>query len=285
MTYLSEDPTFLAVALLLLAGAFLVALKVTQQGKYLVRAGIALGLGLVVLVVDWLWVTDNERIEQVVYDLRQAVANSDADRVISHLAPNVQYLQGDTALSEEATRALIRVNLSRFHFDFVRISDLQTSAMQQSRRGTAEFRVFTRGNLSSSPGAVHSGTNITAWSLGFQETEPGVWKVNRISPISIPRGILAYPRGLPDSDDSHLGFNDGIRIPRLPECGFSVHGALTCAATGPPEPGAMRDKGTSDHLITSRSAHQNQSRLFQADVNAFAEQAATTRASGFAINY
>ena len=45
MTYLSEDPTFLAGFFLVLAGAFLAALKVTQQGKYLVRAGIALGWG------------------------------------------------------------------------------------------------------------------------------------------------------------------------------------------------------------------------------------------------
>ena len=48
--------------------------------------------------------TDNERIEQVVYDLRQAVLNSDAEGVLIHMAPNVQYLQGDTALSEDATR-------------------------------------------------------------------------------------------------------------------------------------------------------------------------------------
>jgi hypothetical protein len=216
MTYLSEDPTYLTAGFLLLAGGFLVALKVTQQGKYLVRAGIALGLGLVVVVVEWLWVTDNERIEQVVYDLRRAVLNSNAEGVLAHLAPNVQYLQGDTALSEDATRALVRVNLSRFRFEFVRISDLHTSAMRQARRGTAEFRVFTRGSLSDSSGTVDSGTRITAWSLGFQETAPGLWKVNRISPISIPRGILAfpYPGGMPKTDDSHLGFNDGIDIPR-----------------------------------------------------------------------
>ena len=36
MTYLSEDPTYLAGGLLLLAGAFLVALNITQRGKYLV---------------------------------------------------------------------------------------------------------------------------------------------------------------------------------------------------------------------------------------------------------
>ena len=42
MTYLSEDPTVLVGGLLLLAAAFVVALQVTQQGKYLIRALVAL---------------------------------------------------------------------------------------------------------------------------------------------------------------------------------------------------------------------------------------------------
>ena len=54
---------------------------------------------------------------------------------------------------------------------------------------------------------------MTTWSLGFQETEPGVWKVNRITPVSIPRGVLAMPGGLP-TDGSQLGFNDGISVSR-----------------------------------------------------------------------
>jgi len=212
MTYLLEDPTFLVGGLLLLAGVSLVALRITQQGKYLVRAGIALGLALAVVAVEWIWVTDNERIEEVIYDLRRAVLASDAEGVLAHLAPNVQYLRGNTALSEEATRALIRLNLSNFHFDFLRISDLHTSVMHQARRGTAEFRVFARGAQSSLSGVVDMGSGITAWSLGFEEMKPGEWKVNRISPISIPRGILAFPNELPKSDHSRLGYNDGIHI-------------------------------------------------------------------------
>ena len=47
MTYLSEDPTLLAGGLLLVAGGFVVALRVTQQGKYLVRAVIAAALAAV----------------------------------------------------------------------------------------------------------------------------------------------------------------------------------------------------------------------------------------------
>jgi hypothetical protein len=212
MTSLSEDPTYLAGGLILLAGAFLVALNLTQEAKYLIRAGATFGLALVVIGVEWLWVTDNERIEHVVYDLRRAVQDSDANRVLSHMAPNVQYLQGDTALSEDMTRALIQENLRRARFDFVRISDLQISAGQQSRRGKAEFRVFTRGRFEST-GMSTDGTALTAWSLGFQETTPGVWKVNRISPITIPRGVLAVPSGFSPTDGSRFGYNDGIGFP------------------------------------------------------------------------
>jgi hypothetical protein len=213
MTSLSEDPIYLAGGLLLLAGALGVAFNITQQGKYLVRAGIVLALALLVVAVEWFWVTDNERIEQVVYDLRQAMLDSNAEGILIHMAPNVQYLQGDTALSEDATRALIKTNLSHARFEFVRISDLQTSAGQQSRRGKAEFRVFTRGHLSSSLGVADFGTAVTTWSLGFQETEPGVWKVNRISPITIPQGILALPAGVPLTD-SHVGLSGGIGVSR-----------------------------------------------------------------------
>jgi ketosteroid isomerase-like protein len=245
MTYLSEDPTYLAGALLLLTGAFLVAVNITQRGKYMVFAGLALGLALSVVAIEWLWITDNERIEQVVYDLRQAVQNSDSDGVLAHMAPNVQYLQGDTALSEDATRALIRANLSHAHFEIVRVSDLQTSAGQQSRRGKAEFRVFIRGSFDrqgSGSGATDVGTRITTWSLGFQETSPGIWKVNRISPVSMPQGILALPGGLPPTDDSHLGLYDGIGLPRTPG---SIGRGLRKSGVRPHRPlGDMGNRGT-----------------------------------------
>jgi hypothetical protein len=214
MTYFSEDPTYPVGVLVLLAGAFFIALYVTQQGKYLVSGAVALGLALVLVMIEWLWVTDTERIEQVVYEIRNAVLKSDAEGVLAHMAPNVQYLHNETALSEALTRDLIRTNVGRVHFDFVRISNLQTSVAQQARRGNAEFRVFTRGTVGLSPGMADPGTAVTSWSLGFQETEPHVWKVNRISPVSIPREILALPTGSLPTDGSQIGINDGIGIPR-----------------------------------------------------------------------
>jgi hypothetical protein len=184
MTYLSDDPTVLAGGLLLLAAAFGIALKVSQQGKYLIGALIAAGLALLVVAVEWMWVTDTERIEDVVYDLREAVLDSDIDRVMVHLTPNVQFLKGDMALDGAATRGLIRDRLSEVRFEFIGIRNLQVNAGQQSRRGSAEFGVLAKTNL---------GTGNSIWSLGFQETQPGVWKVNRISPVQVPYGSLTMP--------------------------------------------------------------------------------------------
>jgi ketosteroid isomerase-like protein len=212
MTFLSEDPTYLAGGLLLLAGAFVIALKVTQQGKYLLGAGVALAMALAVVLIEWMWVTDSERIEKVVQDVRTAVLNSDAEGVLTHLTPDVSYSDSDRSRKSEATRALIRTYVSNIHLEFVRLSDLKTSVGQQTRRGTAEFRVFTRGGYRTTSNIAEGRTAVSAWSLGFQETEPGVWKIYRISPISMPDGIRALLGGLMPSDRSQFGLGDGISL-------------------------------------------------------------------------
>jgi hypothetical protein len=194
MTYLSEDPRYLAGGFVLLAGAFFVALYVTQQGKFLVYGAVALGLAVGVVAVEWLWVTDSERIEQVVFDIRGAVLNSDAEGVLAHMAPNVQYVQGENVLSDGFTRGFIRDKVGRAHFDFLRVSHLQISVAEQARRGKAEFRVFTRGRIDSSAATTDPATSVTSWSLGFQETGPHIWKVNRITPTSIPSESLVFLR-------------------------------------------------------------------------------------------
>ena len=51
MTMVSEDPTILVVGLVLLGAALLVAMKVTQRGVYLIRAGAVFGLALLVLAI------------------------------------------------------------------------------------------------------------------------------------------------------------------------------------------------------------------------------------------
>jgi len=194
MTFLSEDPTYLAGSLILVGVAFLMALKVTQEGKYLVWALTALGLAIVAVVIERMWVTDNERIERVVYELRRAVLAANPDAVLVHLTPDVEYVQDGMLLSGEETRELIRTNLANAAFDFIHVQDLQTSAGRQTRRGKAEFRIYAKGTLQISLATYNVGTANSTWSLGFQETKPGVWKVNRITPVSMTQGMALIPR-------------------------------------------------------------------------------------------
>src|SRR2546423_8654807 len=119
MAYLSDDPTYLAGGLALAAVALLMALKVTQQGRYLIRALVVLGLAAAVLVIEHFWVTDAERIERVVYDLRDAVQGSDAERVMTYLTPDVEFVQGGSTFSGDATKNYIRSTLPNAKFDFV----------------------------------------------------------------------------------------------------------------------------------------------------------------------
>jgi hypothetical protein len=195
MAYFLEDATLPAALLLLVAGGFVVALRVTQQGKYLIRALFAAGLAAAVVVFEWLWMTDNERIERVVYGLRDAVASSDVEGVLGYMDPDVQYVRGETALDGPETRGFIRANLERAKFDLVRVSGLETSAAEQSRRGTATFHVFAKGTMDTSMATVTIGTADSLWSLGLRETRPGVWKVNRITPMQLPSEALPVPGG------------------------------------------------------------------------------------------
>lgn len=236
MEYLSEDPIPLAGFFLMVAVAFLVAMRATQQGKYLVRAAIAGALAGAVVLVEWFWVTDNERIEQVVYGLRDAVANSDVEGVLGFMTPDVMYVKGDTALEGEITRAMIRDNLSRVRFDLVRVSNLQTNAGKQSRRGTATFHALFKGAMDAATATVNVGTTNSIWSLGLRETSPGVWKVDRITPVQAPGGDLYVPGGGRRSGRAAIGPRGGRagparRISDHLRSGYSMTRSLCASAS------------------------------------------------------
>ncbi|WP_406698264.1 hypothetical protein V5E97_05340 [Singulisphaera sp. Ch08] len=189
MELLSEDATYLAGGLGILAVLMLVALRVTQQGKFLIWAGAALALAALFVLVEYVWVTDTERIEQVVYDLRGAVANSNSPAVIALLTPDVQFVQKGQSISGIATRNYIEDLLERAQFDFVRITKLEANAGRQSGRGTALFRVVASGNYMFGPTSFNFGTTNIDFSLGFRELSPKVWRVERITLTRVPRDM------------------------------------------------------------------------------------------------
>jgi hypothetical protein len=70
--------------------------------------------------------------------------------------------------------------------------------------GTAEFRIFTRWSLKSTSTLPEARTVITTWYLGFQEIESGIWKIYRISKVSLANGFRAISGGLTPSSGSQI---------------------------------------------------------------------------------
>ncbi len=191
LTWLSEDPWPLASILAVVGLVFLIVLRMTQDGQHLIRAIIAFGLAALVIGIEHFWVTDDERIEAVVYSLANAVERSDVPGVMSHFTPNVQLkLGGETVDGLVFDDVFVRSHLENAHFDFVRVRKLATKVSPQARRGSAEFEVFVSGNQASGGSVVNAGAFPSTWSLGLQETSPQVWKVNEIRPIQLPYGSL-----------------------------------------------------------------------------------------------
>ena len=84
MTNLLEDPTYLAGAFAPVGWGFLGRIQRHAARQIPDSRRDSLWVALLVVAVEWFWVTDNERIEQVVYDLRRAVLNSDVEGARPH---------------------------------------------------------------------------------------------------------------------------------------------------------------------------------------------------------
>lgn len=196
LRYLSTDPLPITVLLLLLAGGFVIAVFVTQRSKYLVAAATAAALAVIVVAVEQFWVTDEERIEAIVYALARGAENSDFVAVDMHLAPDVMITTGDSALDRRLVVAEVSKLLEETRFDFIRISRLSVHAGSMSRQGSAEFRVQASCTVDTPYGHFNYMTPPSGqdWSLGFRETSPGTWKVTRISPPLTLRSPFGFPR-------------------------------------------------------------------------------------------
>jgi len=195
MEYVTEDPTYLAAGLGALALIFLVMLKVTQQGKYLIYAGVALVVLALLLGFERLWVTNNERVEDTVYALARAVSNGEAgtNEAAGYLTPDcvleaspdrgdplVRFVSGRLAGPLPPER--LRQALPNYKFDYLRITRMRANAGTLSGLGTAEFIVHAMGQQNEPFATFATPPAGMGWSFGLREVSPGVWKVARITP-------------------------------------------------------------------------------------------------------
>lgn len=95
MMWIAEQP--LTILLLTLGAEAALFAAMVQTGKKLfmpIMAGVAL-LGLLLLGIEWLVVTDREQVEGTLYDVADAIEANDVDRVIAHLEVGANETAGD----------------------------------------------------------------------------------------------------------------------------------------------------------------------------------------------
>jgi hypothetical protein len=184
--YVAENPWYLVAILGLFAAASLIALRATQDGRYLARALVALGLAALLIVVEWVWVTEAERVERVIRDLADAVARSDGEAAVGLMDDHVVFgIRSDIRGEELDLRSVID-QLAQVQFDFVRISRLNTSAGAQTHRGQAEFKVTASGSIRQG-GVMLNFLGNSEWSIGLRRLPSGEWKINRITAVELPQ--------------------------------------------------------------------------------------------------
>jgi ketosteroid isomerase-like protein len=208
VTWLSEDPWPLGVTFGIVAAACLIALKVTQQGKYLIAAGIALLLAVGVVLIERAWVTEEERVETVIRELGRAVARMDADAALALMTPDVTLAQPGVTLGGRQARAIRRVMpgldedvanparaviaaaIRNARFDFLSIPRLKAHAGRQSGMGRAEFRVVASGSIEEGGTRFNFATDAsgTDWTAGLRRDPDGRWLIESITAVRIPRG-------------------------------------------------------------------------------------------------
>jgi hypothetical protein len=105
----------------------------------------------------------------------------------------VEDVGGAPFVSGAVARTFLRGGIAMTRFDVLHAGRVRVEVAPIARRANVDFRLFAIGRVEGPMGTMGFGTQPTDerdsdWSIGLEETAPGQWKVNRITPLSLPGG-------------------------------------------------------------------------------------------------
>lgn len=130
MSWLVEDPLPIIVAVVLIQFVLVVVLYQTGRGVVLVAMAAVLVLGLVGLAIEWVVVTDRERVSDQLQELATAVERGDVQRVLASIDPQAAPVRADA-----------QQYMDRFEIDSARLHLLSLHINQVTNPATARVRV------------------------------------------------------------------------------------------------------------------------------------------------
>jgi hypothetical protein len=174
-TWLGDEVWPLIGLIAIIALGLAIAMVATGRGRFI--AGIvALGcIALLLLAIEYLWVTDRERVDGIIRDMASSAVREDAAAMVRHLSPRCHYGKLDRAAIER----LAASTFDQFAIDRVNISSRKTELFPMRNEARADFLAVVRGRQDN----VEFRPYPTRWILTFVKSPQGVWQVEEIEQI------------------------------------------------------------------------------------------------------
>lgn len=165
--WLVEDPTPVYWILGVLAVGLAVGWWVTRQRKYLVGLGAVAALAGLVWLLDFLVVTDSEKIVLAVKDMAAGVETRDTNRIFSHISNDFHLPMWD----KKAFREMAEEHIRNGDLNHLSVGDFEpTDVSRAKRKGRMAFSVKPRGRL-------FSGSEYFLCRADFVLEDDGQWRM------------------------------------------------------------------------------------------------------------
>ena len=143
--------------------------------KQLLSVLLIVGAGLAALLIDHLIVTEKERIEGIIRELRLAAEQADADMMVEGFSGNFD--------AEGISRGDLRLMAQRF-FEVHGPVQFRRFEARINRTGrTALAEIHASVDTENHPAARLRGRSV--WQLEFQKESDGAWRIADLTPLYI----------------------------------------------------------------------------------------------------
>ena len=153
----------------------LIAVVGLGRGKLLVWMGVLAFVAVFLVLLEWLLVTDRERVDGIVDQVAQAVRREDIEGVLEHLAPECRF----GSHNREGIRHMAAAVLREVEIERVTLSDRKTQVFPERGEATTQFLAVARGRQST----VEFGPYAARWTLTLNQGPAGQWQIVNIEQL------------------------------------------------------------------------------------------------------
>jgi hypothetical protein len=172
---LADNPWPMIWALAVVALILVIAAVATGRAKYLFGVALLGLLASMLVIVEWVWETDGERVDKVIDALAEAVRSENAAEIEPHLSPQCRYgLANRDQIVQLADSVFGRIEIDR-----LTISSRKTEVFPLRNEATTEFLAVVRGTESN----VEFNPYPTRWILTLRPNRSGQWQVVDIQQV------------------------------------------------------------------------------------------------------